>query len=424
MHNHKVGQNVAALQEKVEQAQSQGDLVALIRSLKHHPGPLDYRQNHWRLLALVLFVCGLIAGAALFVDIPEVFMPVFIVLRFSGHWLPVVALAGAALWYAEKGQIPGPLKKVNPPWVAVLLVALLVLALSFIPHWQYFYWSTLQTIGEFIFPVSLGDPGVALALIQIPASIWLAYKLYRQANWRAPLSDRITQRDALFNNGLEVLEVDGVKEAESLVKRFHDFRRGNDERRVTRLCQGYFEGQQQSFGYRICQYRYVVRKVTSYTDSKGNLRTRTERQEYYRHSLITTLGDSVWMGISGDRGKRFDGVEYKSEDDTFNRHLRCWAKSHAQADEFLTDEMRRLLLQMVTLAKNPVLEVLSDGSLCLAVDDDMLALERRSGLHDPDAFAREIGEHAELQTLDGMLQLIERLRQMRGKDLSGELEVC
>lgn len=438
MHNLEVGQNISALANDVENAGSQDDLLALINKVKHHPGPLDYRFRHWWILVGFLTVCGLLAGYAFFTvlaysmgfySLPLAgaqLEPWLLPLQLSGHWAPALLVAGIAFWNSEQGRPFQVFSSFSAAWQGPLLAGCVVLALTFIPQWQYFYWVGLQTLAAWISPFDslsgYGDPGSALTLMMLIAAGWLAYTLRRQANWRDRLSDRISERDALFNNGLTEMDINGTQEAASLLKRFQDFRRGNDDRKVMKLFHGYFDGEQQGFAYRVCQYRYSVRTSSTYTNSNGDLRTRTTTKTYYRHSLLTTLNKSAWVGISADSKKRFDGVKYKSDDTSFNRQFRCWAESAQQAEEFFTQKMQQLLLEIAAQTDKPVLEILSDGSLCLSLNNDVLALERRNNLEDPDAFAKEIAAHNELQTLNDILRLIERLRLLQGIDLSGELE--
>jgi hypothetical protein len=421
-YNQQVSANIAQLKEKVEAASSQEDLVRTIRSLEHHPGPLDYNDKLWVVISvLFLGFGGLALFSIFFRSLPYEFdYWLGVVLFYSQYWLPLTAAVFWQLWREEQGKVRFLSRHIKTPAQRVVVVARVTLALVLTPYWGQLYWGAFQALLLLISGGGFVSSEPALPLFLLVSGGVIGWCSYRRKHWRRPLSDRISLLDILFNNGLKALSFKRKEKAKELGQQFKEFIRGNDLREIQHLYQGHYEGELHSFDYRLYRFHYVVRRTETYTDSKGNTRTRVVRNSYYRHGLLLHFPFARGLSLEGGSGISFSGEEYTTASNEFNRLFSVRADKEIAAARFLSPAVIEAMLAMASEYSRPVLEINVRGDLCFAFNnDDMLEYKRHYNLENPVEFASEIAKHDELKKLDGLLFQMHNL--MRLTDNNFEL---
>ena len=421
-YNQQVSTNIAQLKEKIEAATCQQDLVRTIRSLENHPGPLDYNDKLWVVISMLFLGLGGLTLFSIFSrSLPYEFdYWLRVVLIYSQYWLPLVATVLWQLWREEQGKVRFLSRHFKTPSQRVVVVAGVTLALVLIPYWGALYWGALQILTLLVSGGGFASSELGLPMLLVVSGGIIGWRSYRRKHWRRPLSERISLLDILFNNGLKALPFKRKEKAKELGQQFKEFIRGNDLREIQHLYQGHYEGGLHSFDYRLYRFHYVVRRTETYTDSKGNTRTRVVRNSYYRHGLLLRFPFARGLSLEGGSGISFSGEEYTTASNEFNRLFSVRADKEIAAARFLSPAVIEAMLAMASEYSRPVLEINVRGDLCFAFNnDDMLEYKRHYNLENPVEFASEIAKHDELKKLDGLLFQMHNL--MRLTDNNFEL---
>ncbi|TKB56602.1 DUF3137 domain-containing protein [Ferrimonas aestuarii] len=416
-HNKKVTENIDAIKADVEAATSQADLIQVIRSVQNHPGPLDYND---RIVAtikwLVLFagIMGLYFNGASGGFYGDIGMFLDIAMNFSSAWVPAIGAVLIAKNLERKGKMLPLPELVNRQSVRLGIIAVAATAVfAVLPFWSMLYWTVIYTIMGLIrtigFLILLDDYSfgqeITMGMLAIAASIWLWQG--KRIHWREPLSERIQLLDSLFNNNLKPMRFNKVSKAKALGEQFQEFVRGNHSRKIEALYQGKYQGSVHSFDFQLYHFHFVDQRTETYTDSEGNTKTRTVYKHYHRHGLLVNFPYSQSVTLSGDSRLKLDGESYSTASNTFNRHFKVSASEELQAARFLTPAVVEGLSDIGEHYHAPVIEISDQGQMCIAFDnDDLLKTERKYGLDNPEAFAKEIAGHAELKKLDALLNTV------------------
>jgi len=411
-HNQQVSVNITRLKEKIEAATSQHDLVGIIRSLEHHPGPLDYKDKPWLVIGLLFMGLGGLALFGVFSRSLPYALNYFldVVLFYSQYWLPVTAVVFWQLWREEKGK-PGFLSRYfNTQQQRIAVASGITLIVILIPFWGAIYWGGLELLTMLLSGGGFASYEMGLPLLLLVSGGLVLWRIYDRKHWRRPLSERISLRDILFNNGLKALPFKGQEKAKELGQQFKEFIRGNDLREIQHLYQGHYDGNLHSFDYSLYCFHYVVRRSETYTDSKGRTRTRVVRDSYYRHGLLLHFPFSRGLSLNAGSGVSFSGEKYTTASNEFNRVFSIRADQEMVAARFLSPAVIEAMLAMAAEYSRPVLEISAGGDLCFAFsNDDILEHKRTYNLENPVEFASEIAKHDELEKLNGLLLHLMRL---------------
>lgn len=421
-HNSQVTANIAEINARVEKATSQDELVTLIRDVENHPGPLDYKDTLYRVYCWVhLSIVILMSLSFLLVDnigsADVIFIPVYWFVGYSYLWLPVLSLY--VLWTAlddRNKRLPLP-DVFNKPQVRILISSALGVGLWFIPMWPFLYWDFFSLLSNF---VGGYEPSFGLSVYALVIGGVLWFWLRGRAKWRDPVSEKIFLLDALFNNDLKPVKYDGKGLAKTLGEEFAEFIRGNDIRQIKDLYQGKFEGEEHSFEYQLYCFHYVKKRTETYTDSKGNTRTRTVRDHFYRHGFIVDFPYVKSLSLDADRSISFRGEKYRGTSNEFNRIFKVKAADPISAARLLSPVLEEQLVTFAKAFKSPTLEISSRGRLCVAVQDNLLSLKRKHGLEKPGAFAEEIAGHTELKEVQKILDLLHELMRYTDNNFTAE----
>ncbi|MCB2384927.1 DUF3137 domain-containing protein [Thalassolituus alkanivorans] len=414
-HNQQVSANITRLKEKIEAATSQHDLVATIRSLEHHPGPLDYKDKPWQVIGLLFMGLGGLALYSVFSrSLPYEFdYFLSVVLFYSQYWLPVAIVVFWQLWREEKGKAGFLSRYFKTPQQRMAVAAGIPMIVVLMPFWGLVYWEGLQILTLLVSGGGFASYELGLPLLLLVTGGIVCWRLYQRKHWRRPLSERISLLDILFNNGLKALPFNGKEKAKELGQQFKEFIRGNDLREIQHLYQGHYEGELHRFDYRLYRFHYVVRRSETYTDSKGNTRTRVVRNSYYRHGLLLHFPFSRGLSLNAGSGISFSGEKYTTASNEFNRVFSVRADEEIVAARFLSPAVIEAMLAMAAEYSRPVLEINAGGDLCFAFsNDDILEHKRTYNLESPVEFASEIAKHDELEKLNGLLFQIHNLMRL------------
>jgi hypothetical protein len=419
-HNSQVTAHIAEIKDKVEAATSQDDLVSVIRYVENHPGPLDYKDTPYRIYSWAhLSMVVLMMLSFLLVDsigsAGIIFLPVYWFVGYSYLWLP--ALSFYVLWTAlddRNKRLPLPVV-FDKPSVRILLSLALGAGLWFVPMWPFIYWDFFSLLSNF---VGGFEPSFGLGVYALVIGGLLWFWLRSRKHWRNDVSERIFLLDALFNNNLKPVEFSGDSMAKSLCDEFREFKRGNDIRRIEALYKGRYEGDDLSFEYQLYYFHYVQKRTQTYKDSNGNTQTRTVRDHYYRHGILMDFPYAKALSLDGDHRIKFQGEDYRGTSNAFNKTFKAKANDPLSIARFLSPVLEERFVQFSKAFKLPTLEVSFKGRLCLAVDNDVLALKRQYGLDNPRAFAEEIEGHTDLSKLQEMLALIHDVMRFNDNNFS------
>ncbi|GAA3919577.1 DUF3137 domain-containing protein [Litoribacillus peritrichatus] len=219
--------------------------------------------------------------------------------------------------------------------------------------------------------------------------------------------------DTLLNNDFKTVSFNPDEKIKDLLAKFKEFHRGNDAKEIQHLYKREYQGAVHTFAFEMYRFHYVRKTTESYTDSNGNRRTRTRRVSYYRHGILMNFPFAKSLCINSDSEISHKGEKYTTASNQFNRRFKVRTKDELQTARFLTPAVIELLTQMDQLLKNLNIEITGQNELCLSFDDDnLLKAKQVNDLSNPEAFAKEIAQHAELKTLDTLLEHIHDLMRL------------
>ncbi|TKB50299.1 DUF3137 domain-containing protein [Ferrimonas sediminicola] len=415
-HNKQVTANIDRIKADVEAATSQDQLIQVITSVQNHPGPLDYndklaRAMMWLLMGIA--VLGAVINHAMGNRYSSLAIVPYALVDSSVYWVPAMVAFAVGRHFHNHGKLPTLPGLLNRSWVVPALIAVVVGLLAQLPPWQMAYWFTL---GNLLMLLTLGGQvyfGLEISFGALLLGVGLYLWLRKRKHWRDPVSDRIQHLDILFNNNLLQERVDATGKARQLGRLFRDFDRGNYSREIRALYSGDCTGEVHDFGYQLYHFHYVDKRTETYTDSDGKTRTRTRYDHYDRYGVLLAFPFAKGVSLDGDSRLRFYGDKYTSASNAFNRAFKVRARDQMEAARLLTPAVVELLTEFGSRFRQPVIEITDKGKMCIAFDDkDLLKLERRHGLDQPDAFKEEIAGHAKLEKLDTLLEMVHNLMRL------------
>ena len=420
-HNQKVAQHIAKLRSDVDAATSQDDLLEVITQVKHHPGPLDYRDKitesvKW-LLASACVLCIVFIFMRLWYEQVEPLAQ--LVIDDSCYWLPVALSTLLASFFHERGWLPVPMVV-----SFTLLVAVMALVTIYVPEWPEAYWTALRIFGYVVSVGEIDNQQFALWFILIITSsitwVWLDYR----ANWRKHLSDKIFLCDALFNNGLTQSKPAPEDKLDALLKQFAEFRRGSGTRDMEQMFAGQYQGEQHSFNYKLYHFQYTVKRTQTSSDGNGGYKTKTVHEHRDRYGMLLDFPFANGLCLDAeDEVKLKDSVyaeKYQTESNAFNDIYRVQACDKLTAARFLTPAMIETLLDLNRNFISPMVEIAPDGRLCIASTSKLIIEKRKHSLAKPDEFYQEIAGHTELKRVQKLLAAVHELMRLSDNNFASD----
>ncbi|MCG9730882.1 DUF3137 domain-containing protein [Shewanella sp. Isolate13] len=412
-HNQIVAQHIAKLRSDVDAATSQSDLLEVINQVKHHPGPLDYRDKITHAIKWLLVSASVLCIVFIFMRLwyEQVEPLAKLVIDYSCYWLPVALSTLLVSFCHERGWLPVPM-----PVNFALLVAAMVAVTIFVPEWPKIYWALMYGFGYVISVGEIDDHQFSLWFVLIIASsltwVWLDYR----ANWRKHLSDKIFLQDALFNNGLKQAKASAEDKVSALDKQFVEFRRGNGSRDMLQLFEGQYQGEQHCFNYKLYHFQYTVKRTQTSSDGNGGYKTKTVHEDRDRYGMLLDFPFAKGLCIDAEDEVKLKGSvyreKYQTESNAFNDIYRVLACDKLTAARFLSPAMIETLLDLNRNFISPMVEIAPDGRLCIASTSKLIIEKRKHSLAKPDEFYKEIAGHTELKRVQKLLEAIHDLMRL------------
>ncbi|MGS0674514.1 DUF3137 domain-containing protein [Shewanella sp. 125m-1] len=412
-HNQIVAKHIAKLRSDVDAAISQDDLLEVITQVKQHPGPLDYRDKITHSVKWLLVSASVLCIVLIFMRLwYEQVEPVAkLVIDDSCYWLPVALSTLLVSFCHERGWLPVPMV-VN----FTLLVAAMALVTIYVPEWPKIYWAVIYGFGYVISVGEIDDHQFSLWFILVIASsltwVWLDYR----ANWRKHLSDKIFLCDALFNNGLTQTKPAPEDKLDALEKQFAEFRRGSGTRDIQQMFAGQYQGEQHSFNYKLYHFQYTVKRTQTSSDGNGGYKTKTVHEDRDRYGMLLDFPFAKGLCMDAEDEVKLKGSvyqdKYQTESNAFNDIYRVQACEKPTAARFLTPAMIEKLLDLNRNFISPMVEISTDGRLCIASTSKLIIEKRKHSLAKPDEFYKEIAGHTELKRVQKLLEAIHELMRL------------
>jgi hypothetical protein len=230
-------------------------------------------------------------------------------------------------------------------------------------------------------------------------------KLGRQLYWH----------NALLDNQLQLLRPGQWPDSRSWQQQFAEFDRGNHKRGFKQIIAGHYAGAEHQFDYHYWHFHYVDRRTVTSTNSKGQLRTRTEYTHYDRYGLMLPFRYVQSLFICAFVPNGFTGEKYQSDSGRFNKIFNVRAKEQMQAARFLKPAVVVALEDLAGQLRQLNLEFSADGMLCISfANADLLDARPPCGLEQLSRFRQSIEQATALPKLQQTLASIHQL--MRHSD--------
>lgn len=242
------------------------------------------------------------------------------------------------------------------------------------------------------------------------------------------ISQSIFWKDVFLDNQLSEVNIAGQEEV--LYHRhyadFCDFRgRGDESQYIDRVVRGTYTDRETVIPYDYYAFHYVV--VThvpvteTSTDAQGNTHTRVvmKRVEttHYRYGIITDFPEAKGVAAVSGGGNWDYPVSWEPTSTEFGSEFEVSTVDQMTAAKFWKPTV---VLAAVELAKHfsaPNIEINREGKLCISFgDDDLLGLDRKSSIADPEEFEKEILSQLELPKLKVLMRFVETARKHNDKN--------
>ncbi len=226
------------------------------------------------------------------------------------------------------------------------------------------------------------------------------------------LSDDIFSKNVLFDNHIKLLP--GKEQAGYLLQAFMEFQRGNHNREIQHLYQGYAENEHSRFNYYFYHFHYVNKRTVTYTESNGKggtrIRTKTVYDHYDRYGIwVPQFKSDALMVYSHAPDKKLD-TRYRPASNRFNKHYRVQAREEMDAARIMKPAVVTAFEDLYSLLKRPNVEIQPTAGLCLSFGDaKLLQVKRQYSLLQPELFQQEIAAHTPLDKLRQTLHFIDHL---------------
>ena len=268
------------------------------------------------------------------------------------------------------------------------------------------------------FQQALGDWGFAVMGVLAVALIAMLIVIGTAGSAIEEISDLIFNKDISFDNRLEEVDTDrkGGDMYRRLKKEFGDFRdRGDESRYIQRLVKGAWAGKEHSFPYEYYVFHYVrvYYVLVTKTDANGKTTTVRERrtETLHRYGLILDFPYAQGVAVTSGGGSYDYAEGFQPTSEEFSDIYQVGADTAQAAAKFLKPAVVLAFLEMEKSFDGLNVEINQDGRLNIAFSDsDVLDLERRHSIAEPDEFEKEINSHLGLPKLRTLLEFVEVLK--------------
>ena len=263
----------------------------------------------------------------------------------------------------------------------------------------------------------LGDLGYGILGAFAVAAIVMAVIIAVAGSAIGEISDLIFDKDVYFDNRLETVDIEGKRKElyREFKKAFGDFRnRGDEDRYVKRLVKGVWSGKEHAFPFEYYVFHYVRVYYVPVTTKVGktSVTTMQRRTEtLYRRGLILDFpfvkGFAAYSG-----GGSYDYPEgFRPTSKEFSDIFGVGAASAQVAAKFLKPAVVLAFLGLDKSFSKLNVEINDEGRMNIAFSDsDVLDLERKFSIAEPDEFEAEIRSQLDLPKLRQLLEFVETLK--------------
>ena len=237
---------------------------------------------------------------------------------------------------------------------------------------------------------------------------------WRHASFKK-LGRELYWQNALLDNQLQLLPPSRWPDSRSWQQQFAEFDRGNHKREFKQIIAGHYAGAEHQFDYHYWHFHYVDRRTVTSTNSKGQIRTRTQYTHYDRYGLMLPFKYVQSLFICAFAPAGFNGEKYQSDSGRFNKIFKVRAKAQMQAARFLKPAVVVALEDLAGQLRQLNLEFSADGVLCVSfADADVLDAKPPCDLEQLSRFRQSIEQTTALPKLQQTLASIHQL--MRHSD--------
>lgn len=290
----------------------------------------------------------------------------------------------------------GPLAFNHTRQKVIAIVALLVALLT--GGYQYYVYRHLSA------------PVVILMVILGLCAAGLFFYIWRKSSRIRALAERLYQRDLLFDNDMRELGDELPTLEKQLFSNFYEFNRGNHSRELSAGYEGRYQGKTHALSYHFYHFHYVDKRTESYTDSKGNRRTRTVYDHYHRYGIVLPFRFVSRLAIVGKSVSGLRGSDYQPSSNRFNKLFKVIADTEMTAARFLKPTVVLACEEAANNFSELNLEFNGQAQLCMSFANSAVISGRQQ--HDfasPDAFIDEVKGHNSLPELQRALDFIHTL---------------
>ncbi|UTZ24654.1 hypothetical protein [Vibrio campbellii] len=416
-HNKRVKANIEQIKANVEAATTEAQLIEIVESIKHHPGPLDYNDKLPRILMWLLLAFSSY-GILVYYVYPQFTSSlvhlVFDVIESSVYWLPTISAPLLVTYLERQGKRVPLFRSISSPWLRMAAIAACpLLVANIFPQWHLAYWFVFEKLiqlisldGQIKIPINLA----LLAGVIVPI-LWVWLRMRK--HWRESVSDRIYHLDILHDNNLTQVKIIPEAKSKALEAQFKEFHRGNHRRTIDAFYEGQYQGKAHSFQFNLYHFHYVIKRRQTDTDANGKTTRTTVYDHYHRYGLLFDFPYVKSVALDADGVPAIKGNKYTDASNAFNQSYKVVCQRKMQAAKLLKPATVEKFLELKGAYRRLVFEVNANGKCCLAIDDDdLLTLRRQYGLASPTEFAEELAGRSELKKLNHLLEAVEQLMRL------------
>lgn len=311
------------------------------------------------------------------------------------------------------GRYPAKLQYDNsiPTWCA-FATGTLMAAIAFIA--LYDNGSYLDILTSYIAVPSITAQFASLVAVIIAASIFFASLgvIASRDHQIGEMATSLKFKAALAHNGLTIDRSPRDLTLDRLIQSFGDFARGNHSRGIEEAYTGHYARGDIRLDFSYYRLHYVNRRIETYSDAKGQTKTRVVYDHFDRYSLVIPFTWVREVSVRSDGQDDLDrDFQYRTNHPDFERRFRLTASSQMKAAKFAKPAVVVLLTELGRTLEDINLEFDANGLLCISFGDtDLLDFESPShSLMEPEALAQAITEDMPMPKLRNLLALVQAL---------------
>ncbi len=240
------------------------------------------------------------------------------------------------------------------------------------------------------------------ALIAIITLVMIVMKHNEITNLNSQIKNRLMmilyKGDYISQNDLNVLE-----------QQFYDFYRHNHSNHLTDGIEIDFHSSMGVMRVKVVSYEGIEKKIVTYTDSKGRVRTKIEYEHYYRQGVIIHNQPISSLMISESNVRTHFQESFKPASNNFNDLFYVQGEQQFEIAKFLEPDIVLQLEQAGNIFPDLTVEFNELGDMLICQKNtDLLDLTTNTSIREPEKFKAEIFK-ASCKNLDIILGFANRI---------------